>query len=187
MSGLNGQFNARLQRLEKMQDSATEVPKPTSADAGKVVTVNEDGDGYVLAEGGGSTDCNCVYNFGSPSDYEPFNVPDLINGGTRLFTPGVDNVLYAKINNVVLNVLDNGQGLYTDKIPPGYAKPINRFYMITSWESATTEAIETGTESKISAFAVLGNSTITNAELYDGIVIIVNPRDIVYMDVPSPE
>lgn len=50
MSGWNGQFNGRLQRLEKKGE--TELPKPSSADAGKVITVNEDGDGYVLAEGG---------------------------------------------------------------------------------------------------------------------------------------
>lgn len=48
MSGLNGQFNARLQRLEKKAEM--EDPKPTLADAGKVVIVNQDGDGYALAE-----------------------------------------------------------------------------------------------------------------------------------------
>ena len=50
---MEGQFNARISRLERLQDSATEVPKPTAADAGKVITVNQDGDGYELTEGGG--------------------------------------------------------------------------------------------------------------------------------------
>lgn len=51
---LNGDDIEPANRLEYfLKKAATEVPKPTAADAGKVVTVNDDGDGYVLGEGGG--------------------------------------------------------------------------------------------------------------------------------------
>lgn len=51
---LNGDDIEPANRLEYfLKKAATEVPKPTSADAGKVITVNQDGDGYELAEGGG--------------------------------------------------------------------------------------------------------------------------------------
>jgi len=54
---LNGDDIEPANRLEYfLKKAATEVPKPTSADAGKVVTVNEDGDGYILGEGGGGAD-----------------------------------------------------------------------------------------------------------------------------------
>lgn len=84
MGGLNGQFNARLQRLEKMQDSATEVPKPTSADAGKVVTVNQDGDGYELTEGGGGGGALPAY------------IPEEVSAVLTLQASTQDNVITVK-------------------------------------------------------------------------------------------
>lgn len=61
MSGWNGQFNARLQRLEKK-----------------------------AAEGGGGSSGGLV----EIKNVEPFQVPDLVNGGTRLFDPANDTLYF---------------------------------------------------------------------------------------------
>lgn len=71
---LNGDDIKPANRLEYfLKKAATEVPKPTSADAGKVVTVNEDGDGYVLSEGGGGGGVQIIRNL-KTKDLPP--VPD---------------------------------------------------------------------------------------------------------------
>jgi hypothetical protein len=75
-------------RLEYfMKKAANEVPKPAgSSDAGKVVTVNEDGDGFELAEpasGGGIVD---------------------IAIGTRTAANGADNAIY--VNGQELTTLE---------------------------------------------------------------------------------
>ena len=66
---LDGQNISPATRLEYfLQKAATEVPKPTSADAGKVITVNQDGDGYELAAGGsGGAPLHVVRAIGEPN------------------------------------------------------------------------------------------------------------------------
>lgn len=47
---MEGQFNARISRLERMKDSATEIPKPTAEDSGKILIVNNAGDYNLISK-----------------------------------------------------------------------------------------------------------------------------------------
>lgn len=136
--------------------------------------------------GGGSDDCNCLYNFGSPAGYAPFNVPDLINGGTRTFTPGVDHVYAPRPDNgKPIDISSNGSMLYTDKNPPGYlATRDNEHIMIVSWVSQEAGAFTSG-DNTTPGFAIV-NADYVSAELSTGgRASIINPANIVYMEIPE--
>lgn len=120
---MEGQFNARISRLERMKDSETEVPKPTAADAGKVVTVNQDGDGYVLGEGGGgsnlpaysASDIGKVLTVdegeGQSLPAEDFIPPQLLNfedAGALLREIMVDEETFQRVVRATYSVDDGG-------------------------------------------------------------------------------
>lgn len=172
MSGWNGQFNPRLQRLERIQNSATELPKPTAADAGKVITVNQGGDGYVLAEGsGGLVEIKNV---------EPFQVPDLVNGGTRLFSPANDS-LYIMVNE------EDPYDKITDKLIVSNAVPPGFFYeeipqglvgnITTSWLAQEVYEISNATD--IPRFCVTP-STVYRFRVDSDYYCLISPEHIVY-------
>lgn len=94
-------------------EAANEVPKPTSADAGKVVTVNQDGDGYVLGEGGGGGKGIQIIRLLKIKDLPPvpdgwtpidsYNMQNLESDAPVLFSPDV--ITYALVENSNTNIM----------------------------------------------------------------------------------
>lgn len=146
MSGWNGQFNARLQRLEKK-----------------------------AAEGGGSSG-----GLVEIKNVEPFKVPDLVNGGTRLFDP-VNDSLY---------LVTEAHGSYkelarpffvSNETPPGFvyiADDRGTFWYITAmW--GQEEVYEKAAVENVPHFCVAPSSIYRF--MCDGVNgFIVKPENIVY-------
>lgn len=117
---LNGDDIKPANRLEYfLKKAATEVPKPTSADAGKVVTVNEDGDGYVLGEGGGGGGVQIIRLLKIkdlppvPDGWTPvdsYNMQNLESDAPVLFSPDV--ITNAVVENSNTNIMFKPSFIY---------------------------------------------------------------------------
>lgn len=145
MSGWNGQFNARLQRLEKK-----------------------------AAKGGGGSSGGLV----EIKNVEPFQVPDLVNGGTRLFDPANDSVYvkadeespYVEISNKIIS----------NDTPPGFVTFIDSGIqinnVITRWNEV--QAYEDADATEIPHFCVAPSTAYSYGGDVSG--VIIKPASIVY-------
>lgn len=146
MSGLNGQFNARLQRLEKK-----------------------------AAEGGGSSG-----GLVEIKNVEPFQVPDLVNGGTRLFDPANDSIYiieseeepYHKISEEFIVSKSTPPGILSKEIPRGLMSVI-----ITSW--LAEQVYEIPNAINVPQFCVTP-STVYRLQANGGDYYLINQEYIVY-------
>ena len=110
---------------------------------------------------------------------EPFQVPDLVNGGTRLFDPANDSLFICEDGRSYQEI--EGIVLISNETPPGIiyesADAMLIAYITTTWIEA--EAYERNDTTESPEFCVTP-STFIKFRTVDGTGYIITPGNIVY-------
>lgn len=115
---------------------------------------------------------------------EPFYVPDLVNGGTRLLDPSdVSLEIYASVNDEYIQLNENVPVYFSEISPPFYVGIHDLFVLSISWENVPV----TTKENNLHHPAYVVNTgyfvSVTLLGRSDrAYILVVNPNDVVYMN-----